>query len=309
MRLAILADVHSNLPALQAVLADVQRRDVDGIVVAGDLIGGAPQVVETVRLLRSCGSWMIRGNNDSYFVAYQAGDVPDGWRVNRQWAAMRWSYRQLDRETLDFMASLPEGCVVNLPGAAPIRVVHGSPRDPSESLVPDRDAVTLRLFNRAGLLASDRDPLALDLALAQIREPVLVCGHTHIPWQQERDGRLALNPGSVGAPINGDPRAQYALLTWEGHSWQAEYQVVAYDLDPVRAAFCQSGLLAEGGGFARACLLCIETGHNFPGHLVSYAHRLAVQAGFEGCQVVPDAIWEQAVATFDWDGATGGRGK
>ena len=200
MRLAVLADVHGNLPALEAVLADVQRQGADGIIVAGDLTAG-PQPVETMRLLRSLGSWMIRGNN----------------------------------------------------------------------------------------------------------EPVLVCGHTHIPWKQEHDGRLALNPGAVCGSLNGDVRAQYALLTWQDDHWQVDHQAVPYDLDRIRAAFRESGLLAEGGGLARAFLLSIETAQNVGGYFLAHAYGLAAEAGFEDCDVVPNAIWEHAVATFDWDQAARSR--
>jgi L-asparaginase len=300
MRLAVLADIHGNLPALEAVLADVQQHDVDGIIIAGDLIGGGPHSLEVVRLLRSLGSWMIRGNNEDYFLAYETGATPAAWRESYQWAVMRWSYHSLDRETLDFIASLPEQRVVALDGTAPIRVVHGSLQSPSGRLFPDRDPDKLRWFRKAGLLSPDRDPDKLELALEQMNEPVLVCGHTHIPWNQEEDGRLALNPGAVSGPLNGDVRAQYALLTWQDSHWQTEHLAVPYDLDQIRAAFRESGLLAEGGAFARACLLSIETGQNVAGYFVSYVYKLAAEAGFEDCDVVPDDVWDRAVATFNW---------
>lgn len=284
LRLAILSDTHGNLPALEAVLADIQQRDVDGFIVAGDLVGG-PQAVETIRLLRSLGSWMIQGNNEVYILRYDTGDVPDAWRTSRQWALIRWAYRHLDRDTLEFIKSLPEQRVVALPSTAAIRVVHGSPRDPSELIFPDRD------------------PATLELALAQTTEPVLVCGHTHIPWKHERDGRLALNPGAVCGSLDGDVRAQYALLTWQGDRWRAEHHAVPYDLRRIRAAFRESGLLEEGGALARAFLLSIETGQNVGLDFVSYAYELAAEAGCEHCDVVPDAAWEHAAATFDWNGA------
>ena len=302
MRLAVLADIHGNLPALEAVLADVQQHEVDGIIVAGDIIGGGPQSVEAIRLLRLLDCWMIRGNNEGYFLAYDAGTAPNGWRVGDQWAAMRWSYLRLGREMLDFIASLPEQRVIALDGAVPIRVVHGSPRDLSEGLFPDRDPAALGLFERAGFFSSGKGPVKLAWILAQIDEPVLVCGHTHIPWTQEQDGRLVLNPGSVGAPLNGDVRTQYALLTWQDGRWQAEQRAIPYDLDRVRTAFSESGLLSAGGAFARACLLTIETGQNVVGRFVSYTFELAAEAGYEDCDVVPDDVWERAVDTFDWDG-------
>ncbi|MDY7077630.1 MAG: YfcE family phosphodiesterase [Chloroflexota bacterium] len=284
MRLAVLSDIHANLSALEAVLMDMQRHDVAGVIVAGDLVGG-PQPVETIHLLRSLGSWMIRGNSDNGLLQYDAGDVPDAWRVGHQFALLRWTYRHLDRETLEFIKSLPEQRVVEITGTAAIRVVHGSPRNPSESIFPDRD------------------PAILDLALAQTSEPVLVCGHTHIPWKQERDGRLVLNPGAVCGPLNGHVGSQYALLTWHDNHWLVEHQAVTYGLDQIRAAFRESGLLEEGGALARAFLLCLETGQNVLEDFLSYAYGLAAEAGFKDCKVVPDAIWSDAAATFNWDEA------
>jgi predicted phosphodiesterase len=303
MRLAVLADTHGNLPAQEAVLADARQQGVDGVIVAGDFTTGGPQQLETINLLRSLGSWMIRGNSEGYLLAYGTGDASDAWRVSKQWASVRWSYLHLDRETLDFIASLPEQRVVALGDTAPIRVVHGSPQSPSEHLFPDSDPVSLDAFREAGLLSPDCDPVKLDKALAQVKEPVLVCGHSHIPWKQEQDGQVVLNPGSVGAPINGDVRAQYALLTWQAGHWQTEHRAIAYDLDRIRAAFSESGLLEEGGAFAHAWLLDIETGQNVSGRFVSYAYELAAEARYEGSDVVPDSVWEQAIATFDWEAA------
>ncbi len=303
MRLAVLADVHSNLPALEAVLADVQRHQVDGIIVAGDHITGGPYPAQVLRLLRSLDCWMIQGNRENYLLTYDAKDKLDERRGSDQWASLHWTYLRLGREMLDFIASLPEQRVIALDGVAPIRVVHGSPRDLSEGLFPDHDPVAMALFERAGFFLLRQKTVKLDETLAQIDEPVLVCGHTHIPWIKEQGGRLVLNPGSVGAPLNGDVRAQYALLTWREGRWQVEPRVVPYDIDRVRADFRASGLLKAGGVFARSSLLTIETGRNVQGRLIAHIYGLAAEAGFRGRSVVPDAVWERAVDTFDWDGA------
>jgi putative phosphoesterase len=282
MRLAVMSDIHGNLPALEAVVSDLKQHETDGIIVAGDLVGG-PHTVETVRLLRSLGSWMIRGNSDSGILRYDAGEMPAYRYTYRQFGLPRWIHRHLDRETLGFIKSLPEQRVVEIAGTTPVRVVHGSPRDPSESILPDHD------------------PSILDLALAQTDEPTLVCGHTHIPWKVERDGRLALNPGAVSGSRNGEVGAQYALLTWRNDRWEVRHFTVPYDLARIRAAYRESGLLEEGGAWAQAELLCIETGQDVLEDFVSYAFRLAAESGFEDCAVVPDDIWDDATAAFDWD--------
>jgi putative phosphoesterase len=289
LRLAILSDIHGNLPALEAVLADMGSRDPCGLIIAGDLIVG-PQPDETTALLRSVQGWMIRGNSDEGPLRYDDADAPAAWHTHLQFGILRWACAHLASETLDFIRSLPEQRVVHVPGTAPIRVVHGSPRHPAESIYPDSD------------------PALLELALDLTDEPVLVCGHTHEPWWRERDGRLALNPGAVCGPLNGFVGAQYALLTWDGNRWQVEHRAVPYDIGQVRAAFRESGLLAEGGALARAFLRSIETGQDVGKDFLAYARSLAVEdllqraeGRYGSYQLVPDPIWEQAAATFPWD--------
>jgi diadenosine tetraphosphatase ApaH/serine/threonine PP2A family protein phosphatase len=156
------------------------------------------------------------------------------------------------------------------------------------------------LFHESGTLAVDEEPQRLAALVGDLDEPVLICGHSHIAWQQEANRRLVVNPGSVGAPINGDPRAQYALLTWEADHWQADLRSVSYDVLQIRRAFEHTGLLEEGGSFARACLLGIETGLNVPGDLLLHVRREAGVQDDGAGQVLPDEVWGRAAATFAW---------
>jgi predicted phosphodiesterase len=300
MRLAILADIHSNLPALEAVLEDAERTGIDGTLIAGDHLTGGPCPVGTIRALRALDAHIIRGNTDDRLLAYHTGDVPDAWRTSEQWAGLRWLYGRLDEEALGWLACLPEQCVVSLQGTTRIRVVHGTPWSTTRHLAPDRSPGSLQLFERAGILPAGRDPDRLGDTLSRIDEPVLVCGHSHIPWVQGEKGRLALNPGSVGAPVSGDVRAQYALLTWQDGRWQVEHRAVPYDLERARRAYREGGLLEEAGPVARAFLLNVETGLAVFGLFVRHVRMLAAEAGAERDPVVPVEVWEQAISTFDW---------
>jgi predicted phosphodiesterase len=300
MRLAILADVHGNLPAVDAVLQDMHRQRVDGIIVAGDFSDG-PDAPEVIRLLRSLDGWMIRGNRENYFLAYRAGHAPDTWRTSEQWAGFRWMYDHLDGETLDFAASLPEQRGIAVDGADAIRVAHGSPRGVSELLLPDGNATAMELYRQAGLPTIYHTLVTLSEVWSQVEELVLVCAHSHIAWQQRQAGRLALNPGSVGASINGDPRAHYALLTWQGDHWQGQQRAITYDLERARAAYHDSGALAAGGAMTLAFLRCVETGQNVPGKFILHVRQVAIEAGHAGPGDPPDSIWRDAEATFNWE--------
>jgi putative phosphoesterase len=285
MRLAVLCDVHGNLPALEAVLEDARLRDIHGIIIAGDLSGG-PEADETVRRMLSFRHWMVRRNSDLNLLRYAEDLAPPEWHTGRQYALLRWGCQHNHQETLRLLRTLPEQLVIAIPGTAPIRVVHGSPRDPFEGLSPD-------------------EPEALETAMTQADEPVLVCGHTHIPWQRERNGRLVLNPGAVCGPLNGDVRAQNALLTWDGCHWLAEHHAAAYDLASISASFHDSGFLEQGGALARAFLLSIQTGRNVSLAFLEHAYGLAAQGGHGQCDAVPDEVWDKAELTFDWETAAG----
>jgi len=303
MRLAVVSDIHGNLTALETVLADIERQQVDELIVAGDFVGG-PQPQATLESLRDAQALMIRGNHEAYFLDCDRGRTPTGIGNAKQWAAMQWAYEQLSRDALDFLSALPEQRVIACNGAAPIRVVHGTPGSDREHLFPNRDPAALTRFRQEDQLPWDQTPSPLSLVTEGIAEAVLVCAHSHIPWQQSEDSCLVVNPGSAGSSINGDPRATYAVLTWTDDRWSAEHRFIPYDLGQLRTAYETTGCLADGGAFARACLLTSESGHNVALRLVRHTYRTAAAQGLDTDAGASDDIWDDAVAGFDWEQAT-----
>ena len=281
MRLAVLSDIHGNMHALEAALDEIDRIGVEGIIVAGDMVGG-PQPAEVIKRLRDLNCWMIRGNNDNYILQLASEDAPEWWHHARQFAFIRWNYRQLDSETLSFLQSLPEQTAVSLPGAETIRVVHGSPRNNSELVYPEKDIS------------------ALDIALEMVPEDVLVFGHTHEPWQMRRNGKLAFNPGAVCGTFNGKLGGSYAILASENSHWNVELHELHYDISLVRKAFEESGLLQEGGAISEHWLYDIENGINTLPRFVEYAYQLSAEAGNADLPYVPDELWETASKTFSY---------
>ena len=161
-------------------------------------------------------------------------------------------------------------------------MVHGSPQDISESIHPEQDIS------------------ALDRALEMIPEKILVCGHTHQPWQRRRNEKLALNPGSVAGPLNGEVGAQYARLAWLKGRWQVELRTVSYDSTALISAFKERGLLEEGGPIARAFLESILTGKDVALSFLEYGYALAKEATGADLEIIPDDLLELAEQTFDW---------
>lgn len=281
MRIAVISDIHGSLPSLEAVLHDIHRLPVDGLLVAGDMTCG-PNSAEVLQRLQAENACMVLGNNEGYLLRFDSGLAPDWWHTSHQWALNRWVYQTIDQPSLALLRGLPEQCVINLPGTTPIRMFHGSLRNTGELLDP-------MLY-----------PEPLEDAFARTTETVLICGHTHLPWQKRQDGRLAFNPGAVLFPCNGDVGAQYAVLTWTNSGWEVEHHTVTYDRSLVRSAFEESGLLRAGGALAQAFLLSIETGRDVSMKFLQYAYHQAAEAGYPDNEYVPDDIWDAAAESFNW---------
>ena len=282
MRLAVLADVHGNRPALEAVLADLHGFRPDGLIVAGDYVGG-PHPDETIALLLGIRpNWLILGNSDLGLLRFLDGKSPAYQRFAKQFALLRWACQRIKPDSVDVLRRLPETLAVRLDGPDAIRVVHGKLDNAFDGYDP----------------AGETQALISDVMA--IEEKVLICGHTHRPWIFEVHGRLALNPGSVAGPLNGYRGAQYARLEWIDGHWQAELHAIEYDLSLIRSDFLNSGQLAEGGPLARCFLNSIESGEDDALHFLSYARELAGAAGYRDHPFIPDEIWDRAESTYDW---------
>jgi len=179
MRVAALYDIHGNLPALEAVLAEVEREGVDAIVIGGDIASGPPQPREVVELVRSlANAHCIRGNADRLFDEEFAGDEGLAWLLER-----------LGDEQAGWLAGLPFSAVLD-----DTLYVHATPLD-------DTTIVTE--------LTTDEKLAGL---LRDVEQPRVVAGHTHMQLERRVGDRLFVNAGSVGWPYEGVPGARWAIV-------------------------------------------------------------------------------------------------
>jgi predicted phosphodiesterase len=247
MRYALMSDIHANLPALQAVLADIDDRDgVAAVYHLGDLVGYAPWPNETVSLLRAVRVAGIAGNYDSTVATdYQhcGCRYEDPRQEELSHVSYEWTRRHCSADTKDFLRRLPFRMDVRPLGGhatGPTMIlVHGAPTANTLYWTEDRaDSFCLKMAALAGARKGD----------------VLCFGHTHLPWHREVEGFHFLNTGSVGRPKDGDWRAGYVLLDMSGETPAVEFVRVEYDLDQARRAIRTSELpddfaeyLATGG--------------------------------------------------------------
>ena len=195
MRVAVLADIHGNLPALEAVLRDVEAAGVDTVVLGGDLADG-PMPAQTLDRLEELGEravW-VRGNSDRWLAdAFDGTFQPSGLPTNPPAAYFDWCAARIGRPHRDRLAGLPLSVTLDIDGLGPVTFCHATARDDNEFITVD-------------------SPVShYQAAFAGVPARTVVVGHTHMPFDRLADTRRIVNPGSVGLPY-GHPGAAWALL-------------------------------------------------------------------------------------------------
>ncbi len=203
MRVLILADIHANWPALQAI-----REPHDLCLCLGDLVDYGPHPVPCVEWVREHSNYTIRGNHDHAVAQHASIQGRDGFRYLTG-STRELSWEQLRPDHLRFLAELPVTLRVTIAGVR-FLLVHATPRDPLEEYARNEPA----LWNEL---------------LRNVEADVVCVGHTHIPWVMPIDSKLVINAGSVGQPRDGDPRAAYAV--WE--DGKVEIKRVEYPVEDV----------------------------------------------------------------------------
>ena len=244
MRIAVLSDIHANLPALEAVVADLPT--VDEVWVLGDTVGYGPQPNEVIVTLQEMGARAVMGNHDGAAI----GTVDPAYFNPDARAAIEWTIATIDENTRAYIASLPE---VRRDGA--LTAVHGSPRDPIWEYItgPSIATANLEAFDtRLCLFGHTHLPIAYQ------DENGSVVSTLGIPGDSTRLGgnRALLNPGSVGQPRDGLRDAAYAILELNGSAGDDAFAFrrVAYDIDRTQRLMREVGLparLAERLGYGR----------------------------------------------------------
>jgi putative phosphoesterase len=242
MRIAALYDVHGNLPALEAALADVDKESVDVVLSGGDLLLG-PQPSECLDLMRERDATFIRGNCDRT-VASGAGQE-DPWRDRVTWTASRLSDGQLA-----FVRTWPESVSIEVDGLGPTLFCHGSPRSDEEIIT----AIT--------------PPKRLDPILDGVRERVVVCGHTHVQFDREIGDRRLINAGSVGLPYEGEA----GIACWSLLGPDVELRRARYAVDLAVQALDATGY-PDDDGAVRGFLLEPSSAEEATAHFESVAGR------------------------------------
>ncbi len=252
--LAFLADIHGNLPALEAVLNDLSGCAIDQFIVPGDVTTWAPFSAGVVERVVQEGWPVMRGNHEFYLLDYGTPRAPAHWQ-GENYSLLPWAHQQLKGHWQNVIAGWPDTLSLRFPDAPPLRVIHGTPHSAWQPILPT---------------ASDEE---IEVLLQDVEEDWLVAAHTHLPMDR-RVGRWRIfNPGSVGVPLDGNRAASTMILDGDENGWRASFRRVPYDLVPLFAEFRRQRFLEMCG---------------LTGHLVWREFETA------RCQVAPFLRWREA---------------
>lgn len=227
MKIAVFSDIHSNLPALQAVMQDIEAQKPDRLICLGDLVGYAPFPNEVVSLVRALDIPVVMGNYDQG-VGNDLDDCGCAYKTDEEKAlgniSLEWTKKVTTPENKSYLRNLLPRYQIAA-GGYQVLFVHGSPRRINEYLFPERPASSL-----LHVMASET-------------ANILVCGHTHQPFSRMVQNIWFINDGSVGRPKDGDWRAAWVLLRLkEGQPLQVDFRRCTYDWQSLKGAYEESHL-------------------------------------------------------------------
>jgi len=229
LRLAVISDIHGNLEALKKALSTIEDRKVESIICLGDLVGYGPFPNEVIELIRKRNILSILGNYDAAVLEEKFNYIRDT-EVNK--FCMPWAAKQLKDDNRSYLKSLPKNIVLEF-ASKKIRFVHGSTRKVNEYLLEGSK-------NAEGVMK-------------ELKEDILVCAHTHIPYVKNYGAKMLLNDGSIGKPKIGRPNGTYMEIDISKGNIDTEIVEFEYDYEKTATDM-------EKKNIPSACVKNIRTG-------------------------------------------------
>jgi len=221
LRIAVFSDIHGNLVALDACVADLQAQGgADVIVGAGDFCMDGPKPKKVLQRLHELGAQCVRGNTDRY-IAF-AGSDSETFEDNER-RRIAWYRSELGEKWIAWLRELP-ACLRFGGAGNELLVVHANPKTDDEHLWPNADDATLERL------------------VAEEPAQTIAFGHLHMPYVRMWRGKLLVNVASAGLPKDGDARAGYAILTQRSGGWEAKHRRVAFDVKKVATQLSDCGV-------------------------------------------------------------------
>ena len=288
VRFGLISDVHGNYKALEAFLKYMKEQPVDGIICLGDYVTDSPYPERTMALLYDMKEkytcHMLRGNREDYLLDNR--DNNQGWKPSSANGALYYTLKHMAERDLDFFASLPTECELQIEELPTLYICHGTPGNVRGNMQEDR---SLR-----------------EQILAHMPFPYLLGGHSHCQEAVAGEGGIYINPGSLGLAIDGIGRkAQFAVLTgYESTKnrtgfWNVQFLSIDYDVEGFLKDFRTSGLDELGMTLNKAVKKSLMTGVNYFLRCILAMQEEAEKTDAGSISELPEEAWKVLEERFE----------
>jgi putative phosphoesterase len=214
MRIAVLADIHGNYMALETVLKDIRINNIDKIIVLGDLITDFPEetnnVLDTVKNITKN---VVKGNRELYIMNFDKK-----YYDYSQFKTIYQTFDKINKNNFEYLSTLPEQISININDEFSIKCVHGSPFLINEKI-------------------NENDNQLIEKSLKSIDEKILLCGHTHLQWFHNKNGKYIINPGSVGVSLIKGGIAQYTVMDFKKDKIEIDQKNIYYEYKKLKRKY------------------------------------------------------------------------
>ncbi|MFS0861479.1 metallophosphoesterase family protein [Fredinandcohnia sp. 179-A 10B2 NHS] len=222
MKLAFISDIHGNAVAFEAVLQDIEKKNIEKVYVLGDLCFRGPEPKSSLDLVRSLHTEVIKGNADEWLVrGVRKGEVPDQ-ALEIMNLERNWAFSQLSEEDIDYLEKLPTSLSLEFEGKK-INAFHATPDSLFEIVLP-----------------SEADQIVQNTLIKDTEADIYIYAHIHKPYIKFINGKCIINTGSVGLPFDGLAQSSYAMIDIQDKAIQATIVRVPYDVEKVKKQYTET---------------------------------------------------------------------
>ena len=285
MKIAVMADIHSNHTALERCIAEAKQREAEEFIFLGDYLGELAYPERTLEILQALKEeylcTFIRGNKEDYWIDHALGKNNDWeWKAGTSGSGMlRYTYDRLTPEQIHSFEEMPITKLMKYDGMPEFVICHGSPFKANESLREDYDYI--------------------DSLTQKLETELTICGHFHIQSQYVRNGKRIINPGSVGVPLKSGGKTQFMLLYGNAGIWEPEFITLDYDTDRAIREMDEENLSVQAPGWYRATKAVLQGKNVSQMVVLTKAYDLCRETeGNADWRCIPEKYWQMALDKF-----------
>lgn len=280
MDIAVFSDIHGNHVAFRKCIKYAIEKKIDTFVFLGDYLGEFPYPQKTMEILYALKDrykcFFIRGNKEEYWINHRKGTDIEWKSMTSSTGALQYCYTNITDKDIDFFENMPISMEVKFDGEIPIMICHGSPVSNRDKLIPNDEKA--------------------NKIIEECNNRYIFVGHTHVQRDFIHQGKVIINPGSVGVPLHSEGKSQFMILHSGNHSWDAEYVSLDYDKEIVKTEIKEENLDELAPFWSQITIHLIETGETSHGTVLAKAMKYCVEET-GGCTWydIPESCWEKAV--------------